>query len=239
MSTVTLYQFALCPFCNKVRTGLQLKGIPFESVEVSPRTKVELPSLPEDAPSKVPVLSVDNEAVWDSTRILAYLDEAFPETRSFTPADAADRERAAELESWVDEEMIRSLPTVLYGTWREAAKASKVIARSSGFGAGEGLMVKLGGPMIMHAVAKRILKKSGREDGAAWVQENLDYFEAQLGDQAFVCGEVLTVADVAMHGALTCVRDFPIFAQVDARPTLRAWFDRVEAMKVDAGSLAA
>lgn len=239
MSTVTLYQFALCPFCNKVRAGLQLKGIAFDVVEVSPRTKVELPSLPEDAPSKVPVLSVADEAIWDSTRILAYLDEAFPETRSFTPTDEASRERAAALEAWVDDEMIRSLPTVLYGTWREAAKASKLIAKNSGFGTGEGLMVKLGGPMIMHAVAKRILKKSGRDDGPAWVRENLDHFERELGDQAFVCGDTLSVADVAMHGALTCVRPFPIFDSVRERATLAAWFDRVEALKLVPDSAAA
>ena len=231
MTTTTLYQFALCPFCNKVRTGLQLKGLAFESVEVSPRTKVQLPSLPEDAPKKVPVLEVGERAVWDSTEILRFLDQAFPETLRFLPADDATRARAEELEEWVDAEFIRSLPTVLYGTLRDAAKASKLIAEHSGFGAGEGLMVKLGGPMIMHAVAKRMLKQSGRADGPAWVRENLDTFERELGDEAFVCGDELTIADVAMHGALTCVRPFPIFAEVDARPRLKAWFDRVEALK--------
>ena len=34
---VTLYQFTLCPFCNKVRAGLDLKGVEYDMVEVSPR----------------------------------------------------------------------------------------------------------------------------------------------------------------------------------------------------------
>lgn len=229
--TVTLYQFSLCPFCNKVRTGLQLKGIAFDTVEVSPRTKVELPSLPDDAPRKVPVLEVDGQAVWDSTRILRFLDEAFPETRAFFPEDPAQRARAEALEEWVDEEFIRSLPTVLYGTWKEALTASQLIAKHSGFGLGEGLMVKLGGPMIMHAVAQRILKKSGRSDGRAWVRENLDRWESELGEQDFVCGAALSVADVAMHGALSCIKPFPVFAEVQARPRVQAWFARVQALK--------
>ncbi len=230
MST-TLYQFALCPFCNKVRAGLQLKGVPFEEVEVSPRSKVELPSLPEGAPRKVPVLEVGSAVLWDSTQILSQLDEVFPDTLRFTPADEAMRLRADTMEQWVDDQFIESLPPVLYGTWREATKASKVIAKHSRFGAGEGLAVKFGGPLIMHAVAKRILKRNGRTDAHAWVRENLDYFEQELGERDFVCGDALTVADVAMHGALTCISPFPIFENVRSRPRLHAWFERVEAMK--------
>jgi microsomal prostaglandin-E synthase 2 len=232
--TTTLYQFALCPFCNKVRAGLQLKGVPFEEVEVSPRSKVELPSLPDGAPRKVPVLEVGSTVLWDSTRILSQLDEAFPDTLRFTPADEAMRLRADAMEQWVDDQFIESLPPVLYGTWREATKASKVIAKHSRFGTGEGLAVKFGGPLIMHAVAKRILKRNGRTDAHAWVRENLDYFERELGDRDFVCGDTLTVADVAMHGALTCISPFPIFENVESRPRLLAWFERVEAMKKSA-----
>lgn len=232
--TTTLYQFALCPFCNKVRAGLQLKGVPFEEVEVSPRSKVELPSLPEGAPRKVPVLEVGSTVLWDSTRILSQLDEAFPDTLRFTPADEAMRLRADTIEQWVDDQFIESLPPVLYGTWREATKASKVIAKHSRFGTGEGLAVKFGGPLIMHAVAKRILKRNGRTDAHAWVRENLDYFEQELGERDFVCGDTLTVADVAMHGALTCISPFPIFENVESRPRLHAWFERVEAMKKSA-----
>ena len=232
--TTTLYQFALCPFCNKVRAGLQLKGVPFEEVEVSPRSKVELPSLPEGAPRKVPVLEVGSTVLWDSTRILSQLDEAFPDTLRFTPADEAMRLRADTMEQSVDDQFIESLPPVLYGTWREATRASKVIAKHSRFGTGEGLAVKFGGPLIMHAVAKRILKRNGRTDAHAWVRENLDYFEQELGERDFVCGDTLTVADVAMHGALTCISPFPIFENVESRPRLHAWFERVEAMKQSA-----
>jgi len=226
-----LYQFALCPFCNKVRAGLRLKGIEFDEVEVSPRSKVELPPLPDDAPRKVPVLQVGDDIVWDSTRILAFLDEAFPETIRFEPADDGARVRALELEAWVDGTFIESLPPVLYGTWREAAQASKLIAKSSRFSASQGLMVKFGGPLIMHAVAKRILERNGRTDAHAWVSENLDYFERELGDGDFVVGDALSVADVAMQGALTCIQPFPIFESVRGRPRLLAWFERIESMK--------
>lgn len=231
MPKTTLYQFALCPFCNKVRAGLQLKGIDFDEVEVSPRSKVELPSLPNEAPRKVPVLRVDDHVAWDSTTILSSMDELYPGTLPFIPVDEAERERADAMEQWVDEQFIQSLPPVLYGTWGEAAKASQVIAEHGRYGTGQGMMVKLGGPFIMHAVAKRILKRHGRTDAHGWVADNLDHFVAELGDTDFVCGDTLSLADVAMHGALTCIKPFPIFETVAQRPRLLAWFERVESMK--------
>ena len=62
-SPVVLYQFTLCPFCNKVRAALDLKGVKYKMVEVNPRTKVELPELPNVAPRKVPVLRIGDEVL--------------------------------------------------------------------------------------------------------------------------------------------------------------------------------
>jgi microsomal prostaglandin-E synthase 2 len=231
MKEATLYQFSLCPFCSKVRSGLALKGIPYRLVEVNPRTKAELPALPDGAPRKVPVLVADGETVWDSTEILRFLDRGFPETQAFRPADSALCKRADEIEDWVDEELIKALPTVIYGTIQEASKAAAVVARSSKLTKAQSLGIMLGGSAVMYLVAKRILKKSGRKDGHAWVAENLDKIEGWLGDQMFLCGSTMTVADVAVHGALMCVEEFPVFASIKARPKLRVWLTRMEEQK--------
>jgi glutathione S-transferase len=226
-----LYQFSLCPFCSKVRTGLELKGIRYSTVEVNPRTKAELPVLPEGAPRKVPVLVVGATVVHDSTAILRFLDEAFPSTVRFRPANQALAARADEIEEWVDAELIRALPTVLYGTWREAGRAAAIVARGSKLSRAQGLGVKVVGPMIMHMVAKRLLKASGRSDGHAWVNENLDQIERWLGEQPFMCGATMTIADVAIRGALACVEEFPIYASVAARPRLSGWLARMAAVR--------
>ena len=226
-SEVVLYQFSLCPFCSKVRTGLELKGIPYRTVEVNPRTKAELPALPPDAPRKVPVLMVGDTVVQDSTAILRFLDEGFPGTVRFRPDSAVLRARADELEEWVDAELIRALPTVLYGTWREAGRAAAIVARGSKLNLAQDFGVKVAGPVIMHLVAKRLLKKSGRKDGHAWVNENLDQIERWLGNEPFVCGSVMTIADVAILGAFECVRDFPIYESIQRRPCLSSWLARM------------
>jgi len=231
MKDVTLYQFELCPYCHKVRAGLELKGLTYRKVEVNPMNKKELPRLPEGAPRKVPVLDVGGELIWDSTVILGYLDERFPGPLRFLPEDPALRVRAEQVESWVDDALTFALPTVIYGTWGEAVKAAQVTARTSNFGLLQNLMVRAGGSVVMHEVSKRILKKRGQTDGRAWLSRELDQLEDWLGVQPFVCGDNLTLADVATHGALTCIQEFPAFAEMMSRPRLATWYARVAALR--------
>ena len=37
--------------------------------------------------------------------------------------------------------------------------------------------------------------------------------------------------DAGVHGALTCVREFPAFERVLERPVICAWYDRVAALR--------
>lgn len=228
---VTLYQFELCPFCHKVRAGLELKGIPFRKVEVNPMTKKELPGLPAGAPRKVPVLQTGGDTVADSTAILAYLEDKLPGKVKFTPSDEAARKLSDEIEEWVDTDFTFALPTVIYGTWGEAIKAAQVTARSSNFGFFQNVGVRAGGSLIMHQVAKRLLKKRGKTDAHRWVEENVNQVETWLGDRDFLTGAELSLGDVAVHGAMSCVRDFPVFAEIMRRPRVAAWFQRVQAMR--------
>ena len=236
MTTVTLYQFTLCPFCNKVRAALELKGIDYETVEVSPRTKVELPELPDEAPRKVPVLRIGDQVLYDSTDILMALDGFFPETTPLLPDGEEAEPSAIDIEAWVDDEFIKALPTVIYGTWGNAARAARTIGKASKFGFFQGMGVKIGGPAVMRLVAGRLLKKAGRSDGHAWIAECLDQFETWLGDSDYVCGDVMTVADVAMLGGITCVEEFPIHADILKRPKLSAWHSRMLARRAQAAA---
>jgi microsomal prostaglandin-E synthase 2 len=231
MNDITLYQFELCPYCHKVNAGLELKGLAYRKVQVNPMSKKELPALPASAPRKVPVLEIDGKLLWDSTVILTYLDEHFPDATPFLPEDAAARAKTLEIEAWVDDALTFALPTVIYGTWGEAAKAAQVTARTSNFGFFQNAMVRAGGSLVMHEVSKRILKKRGQTDGRRWLSSELDKFEAWLGDQPFVCGDALSLGDVATHGALTCIQEFPAFAEMMRRPRLAAWYARVSALR--------
>jgi microsomal prostaglandin-E synthase 2 len=232
MNTVTLYQFELCPYCHKVKAALEAKGIAFTKVEVNPMNKKELPTLPADAPRKVPVIQVNGETIYDSTKIIAFLEAQDSAGMSLTPSDPTLLAKSQQVETWVNNDLSYVLPTVIYGTWGEAIKAAKVVARTSNFGLVQNAMVRAGGSLIMHQVAKRIVKKRGGGNPTEMLTTEMDKFEAWLGDSQFIGGNELSVGDVATHGCMTCIEEFPAFRTIMARPKVAAWFKRVSDIRV-------
>jgi glutathione S-transferase len=99
---ITLYGLARIPFTEKCRRALALKGLPFELCE---------PAGPEDyarwSPKTglLPVLTIDDELVSDSTDILLRLDELWPEPPLLS-ADPVVAAQQRHLENWADESFL-------------------------------------------------------------------------------------------------------------------------------------
>jgi glutathione S-transferase/RNA polymerase-associated protein len=100
---ITLYDHPLSPYAQKVKIALREKGLAFEApmpgglgaggaqgafVEASPR-------------AEVPALVDGDVRVFDSTIILEYLDDAYPEP-AMRPASPAERARVRMLEEVMD-----------------------------------------------------------------------------------------------------------------------------------------
>lgn len=233
MSTLTLYQFELCPYCHKVKAGIELKNLPYQRIEVNPLNKKEIKHFDDDenGKKKVPIVQVGDEVRRESSVILRWLDEVGPGVRSLKPADAV-AERADEIDAWVDRDLIQILPTVLYGTWGESIRAAKLTAKTSNFSRWDNMRVSMFGSVIMKMIAKRILKRRGEgKSGPELFEEQLNQLEEYIGEQDFLCGDTPNLADASVHGALTCVREFPAFERVRERPRIIAWYDRVDALR--------
>ena len=87
--TLTLYDAARCPYCARVRIALAEKGVEFETVEINLSDRPAW--LYEKNPTgRVPVLEEDGRPLPESTVIMEFLDERYPEP-ALLPADAADR----------------------------------------------------------------------------------------------------------------------------------------------------
>jgi glutathione S-transferase len=100
---ITLYDHPLSPYAQKVKISLREKGLPFETampgglgaggaqgafVEASPR-------------AEVPALVDGDVRIFDSTIILEYLDDAYPDP-AMRPKSPADRARVRMLEEVMD-----------------------------------------------------------------------------------------------------------------------------------------
>jgi glutathione S-transferase len=98
-----LYDFRFSHYSEKARWALDFKGIPYRPRHLLPgfhlRTTRKL------APRTcVPILKTDSVAIQDSTEIINFLEQTFPD-RSLTPLDPNDANEALEWEEYLDEEI--------------------------------------------------------------------------------------------------------------------------------------
>ncbi len=102
-----LYSGPLSLFSAKARVALREKGLEAEIVSVPfSRERAYEPKHPEvlahNPKAQVPVLVDGDLAIYDSTRILEYLEDRHPEPALY-PRDPAERARCRQLEAEADE----------------------------------------------------------------------------------------------------------------------------------------
>ena len=97
MSSIELYGFEGCPYCQRIRMTLLEKGLEFALIEIDLYNRPDW--FGQISPyGKVPVLRHDGVTVYESVIINEYLDEAFP-SPPLLPATPALR---AQARIWMD-----------------------------------------------------------------------------------------------------------------------------------------
>lgn len=71
---IKLYQFATCPYCEKVRQKLAELGVEYEKVEVDRANK---PDIVKNLGGTVPVIDDNGMIMNESADIVKYLDEKY------------------------------------------------------------------------------------------------------------------------------------------------------------------
>ena len=95
MENLKLYTLSLSPYNTKARLALKLKGLAFESIEMTGFDGREEVVKASGQPL-TPVLIDGDKAIYDSFGILRYLDANFPGPRLYS----ADRETQQKIQEW-------------------------------------------------------------------------------------------------------------------------------------------
>jgi len=100
---MTLYQFQFSHFCEKARWALDHKSLAHvrKNLLPGPHGRVARSLAPR---SCLPILVDDGTVVQDSTSIITFLDERYPE-RPLTPLDAQEAKEALAWEEYLDDEI--------------------------------------------------------------------------------------------------------------------------------------
>jgi glutathione S-transferase len=217
---IVVYGPTRSPFIEKVALALALKGLAFESVE---------PSGPEDfrrwnpETGLLPVMDADGERVPDSSGILDWLDDRFPEP----PLSARDSWTARSqrmLEVWTGE--------TFYYYWVRWLRAEIEAGRRPppDAGAPGGDLARLG---ILGHVDALLSSRDARGPGLGpEFARRLDDLVGFLGERSYYYAERVGRADLTVVAFLRSLASGMIpggQALLQARPTLRALMERVAA----------
>ena len=228
-----LHDLTDSPSCAKARICLMLKGVAFRRMTLTLRGLRRLRLL--NPLGQVPVLEHDGRALADSTAILRYLEERFPDP-PLLPEEPAARAYCDLVEDWAD----GSLAFVV-GAFRWLNPANREVAL------GATARELGGGPLVRWALGARFRL---RYRAAGYSPASLGHFEerfvgelctlaALLEQRTFLLGRSLTLADVAVFVQLAPLRRFVEAPLLDAQPGVLRWLERVAALPAVAVALAA
>lgn len=223
---LTLYQFEISPFCDKIRRILNVKRVPYAVEEVPPTKTLSVVRKLNPA-GKLPFLVADGTVVADSTDIAYWLEAKYPEPR-LVPDDPRERGLCHVLEDWADESLYFYEMRLRFTLPHNARRFIPELVKY------EGSLVRTIAPYAMpfvlrsqvssQGVGKRPLDVVLRD-----VERHLDALAGILGDGRWLIGDRLTIADVSVFAQLFCIRASDEGGRmVAARPAVAAWMERVD-----------
>jgi glutathione S-transferase len=203
-SMLELYQFEMSHFVEKVRLVLDYKGLEYRKIEVLPGIG-QLDLFQKTGQRQVPVLKDGETMIADSTAIVQYLDNRYPD-KPVIPVEAKERAMCLLLEQWADEVLAIDARKGLLScisqnpTFRTALLPAMTPAPLKSFLSGlpVNLLSNLAAPVGLGADK---IREALRED--------LRHLSAILATQPYLIGSQPTAADFAVAGVSMYVK-FPV-----------------------------
>lgn len=223
---VTLHQWEISPFCQKVARMLKFKGIEFETINYNGVLGAKVPMLSKVG--KVPVLDINGQRIQDSTRIARYLDEAYPDLPRLYPLDPIQKAYAELWEDWADE--LLYFYEIHFRVSDADALDHAVAISAQGRPKHEVILMK---PLLKSALSFQLkMQGTGRmakADIEAEFIRHLERIELVLNATGWLVGDQKTVADIAVASQLLeIVRTSKVWgAKINSYSNIAAWIRQI------------
>ncbi|NAS09356.1 glutathione S-transferase family protein [Acinetobacter haemolyticus] len=223
---VTLHQWEISPFCQKVARMLKFKGIEFETINYNGVLGAKVPMLSKVG--KVPVLDINGQRIQDSTRIARYLDETYPDLPRLYPLDPIQKAYAELWEDWADE--LLYFYEIHFRVSDADALDHAVAISAQGRPKHEVILMK---PLLKSALSFQLkMQGTGRmakADIEAEFIRHLERIELVLNATGWLVGDQKTVADIAVASQLLeIVRTSKVWgAKINSYSNIAAWIRQI------------
>jgi len=197
---ITLYQFPISHYCEKVRWALDYKNINYQEVNMLPGLHAKKARKMTKS-TEVPILKHNNNYIDNSSYIISYLDENF-KNNSLTPVDEQAKSLALEWESYVDQEIGPYLRVYFYHILLDYPDILIPIFAQKGPWYGK-IILNIIFPKLRRLMRTmmRINDKTAAQAKIA-VDKGIEVLNQQLSQQPFLAGEKFSRADLAAASLL-------------------------------------
>jgi glutathione S-transferase len=226
---IALYHFGFSTCSQKVRLVLAEKGLEFESREVNLITGEQHdPEYVKLNPHHVvPTLVHDGQVLIESSLIIQYLDDAFPEP-PLRPGDALGRYKVASWLKYVDDALHVAAPDVTF------ALGPRLVLLQQPAEVREANLAKIPDPVAREkrrSVIEHGVKAPEFSRSLGVFLDALDRMEAELSHQPWLSGQRFGLADATLLPYVLRLEHLAMDPLLDrsARPRVAGWFARVRA----------
>lgn len=229
---VVLYQYATCPFCNKVRAYLDYTKVPYIIVEVDPLLKSAI-GWSKDY-RKVPIAIVNGQQVNDSSAIIDHIDALLAQAKGGSGDLVSARSGTAEeaqWRAWVDSTLVKHLTVNIYRSWGEALTTFDYLTQKN-FQPATVLASKYFGAAAMVHVAKKrradLGVSQGGERSALYVVLDTWAEAVQAKGTPFLGGNRPDIADISVFGAMRSIEGLDTMQDALKHSRVGPWYERMK-----------
>jgi len=222
---ITLHQYHLSPFNEKIQRMLNYKGIPFEERYWALGERKKVRTL--NPTGKLPALQNGECVICDSTDVAHYIEQHFPQ-KPLIPSDPRLRAQVHVLEDWADESLYFYEMHLRFTT---PGNRERNIPRMVEH---EGAFLRWLLPKVVPGGIVRITETQGIgrksiEQLLVDVTRHITAVDGLLDGTDWLVGNQLSLADLAVYAMFQALRDADMVADRLARyPAVTAWMMRVE-----------
>lgn len=201
MTPPLLWHFPISHYNEKVRWALDYKRIAHRREVLGPGYLLR--AYRATGRGTLPILWLDGQAIGDSTRIIAALEQRYPQDALY-PRDAAARGRALELEDFFDEQLGSAARSVVIGPMFRHDPEQALAALTTGMPERARRTVRPILPLFAAFYRFRHRIKAANLDAErAQVAAALDRIERELQPSGYLVGDCFGIADLTAAALLS------------------------------------
>lgn len=198
--SIKLYQFPISHYCEKIRWALDYKGLHYETINLLPGLHIKTTKKIAKY-SSVPVLTDGDITLQNSSKIVTYLDETYPD-KSLTPTDEIIRLEALEWEKFVDAEIGVHVRVCCYHILLKHPETVVPFFAHKGPWYGS-LLMKLGFSKLKVKMRQMMnINATSFAESKAILNKGVDKIHQHLQSNNFLTGSAFSRADLAAASLL-------------------------------------